>query len=227
MDRILGEFQRSKTMSQEKAILAKYVRKTYTNPVQTTEALYAAFYYGSKHRVRFSDGGERTFSAKDFEAAFLAHLALANPAVIEHAKALVLIRSSEHFLVVPPQTVRNVYRLFKNDIHSSRLLSAYEGSLELNDKQNRLALYKEVKDLYDNFPKGLTYLHSSDTRNSRAKLNIYLMLIAYRLHGFCNVSWGREAAIRHYDDLMKFENPDKDTKRAQERARELRARFKF
>lgn len=229
MSNIRKEFSGAKSKTEERAILKKYLRETYVDPLQTTKALYAAFYYGSKHRVRLALDEERFLglSSKRVSDAFEAHLRLAEPSVIEYAKVAVLFFSSEHSFNLPSQTIRDIYQLFKKDPHFPWLLIAFEASLSLRDKQNRIVLYNETKSLYDSFPEKSVYIHSSDSRNSRIKLNAHLMLMSFTLYKSCNLDWGLEAAKAHYNELMRFNNPDQEVRMTQKRVRALREQFNF
>lgn len=229
MDRVLKEFKAVKTKKEEQAILRRYMRDSYSTAIQTAEALYAAFFFGSKYRIRLSLDQEpfAGASSKELKAAYAAHVRLADPSVIEYAKAAVLIDSSERSFPLPKQTVQSVYKLFKNDPHSWWLLSVYEVSLEFEDKQNRLALYTEVRSLYNSFTNKLVYLHCSDVNNSKIQLNLFLMLFALRLQRYCGVTWGIKAAIRHYTDLVDYKTTDDQTKKTQARAKYLRTRLGF
>lgn len=229
MDRIRAEFDAATNKLVELAILLKYIKKEYTNPIQTTEALYAVYNFGTKHWTKVGDDEHSTkgISREDLLAAFQAHVKLANPSVIEHAKAAVLAQVREKSLPVRPKTVQDVYKLFSNVPDSGGLLDLHQRSLPDNDKQSRLALYQEVKDLYERFPKDLVYLHCKGREDSRMMLQGQLMMIAYSLGRSCRVDWGFSAAAKHYDAVMAFKGGGDRMRAVQEHIRKLRKRLEF
>lgn len=229
MDRIRAEFDAATNKLVDLAILLKYIKKEYTNPIQTTEALYAVYNFGTKHwtKVGNDEHSAKGISWQDLMAAFQAHIKLANPSVIEHAKVAVLVQARERTLPVDPPTNKAVYELFRNEPHSRSLLSLYQATLPDNDKQSRLALYREVKDLYERFPKDLVYLHCKGREDSRMMLQGQLMMIAYSLGRSCRVDWGFSAAGKHYDAVMAFKGGGDRMRAVQEHIRKLRKRLEF
>lgn len=229
MDRIRAEFDAATNKLVDLAILLKYIKKEYTNPIQTTEALYAVYNFGTKHwtKVGNDEHSFKGISWQDLVAAFQAHIKLANPSVIEHAQVAVLAQVREKSLPVRPKTVQDVYKLFSNVPDSGGLLDLHQRSLPDNDKQSRLALYQEVKDLCERFPKDLVYLHCKGREDSRMMLQGQLMMIAYSLGRSCRVDWGFSAAAKHYDTIMAFKGGGDRMRAVQEHIRKLRKRLEF